>query len=198
VTLNEDLAIQRLEQHDLYSRLLRAETQRKYPEMFDGREPPKIKVTNAEHKELRSLFRGGTGSWTGPSTTAQRLKSVLSCWPTEQLQREVLFWQDWVVKMLNEVVHPSGLSIGRIAAPTIDDDETMAFRFGSTSEWLTQALMGAWFTYLQTLALVVSLYAPTMHEQYDEQVHALRRDFHRAHHWDETGTLTEPPPMPED
>lgn len=38
VSINRDLAVQRLLQHDLYSRLLRADTQRKYTSWFDGRQ----------------------------------------------------------------------------------------------------------------------------------------------------------------
>jgi hypothetical protein len=66
VSLNPDLATERLIQHDKYSRLLRADVQRKWPDFFEGRKPPPIKVTNEERKELKSLFGGsGSKSWTG-------------------------------------------------------------------------------------------------------------------------------------
>ncbi len=199
VALNEDLAVERLQQHDLYSRFLRAEVQRKYPEMFDDQQPPKVRLTNEQHKELRKLFRGGTGSWTGATTTAQRFESILSFWPTEALRREVCFWQDWVVKMLNEIVHPSGLSLARIGAPELGEtDNSLAWRFGSTSEWLTRSLMSAWFIYLQTLGLIVDRYAPETNDAYAEQVYALKRDFHQANHWEKTGRLEQAPPLDDD
>jgi hypothetical protein len=196
VALNEYLAVERIQQHDLYSRLLRADTQRKYPEMFNGRKPPKIKISNEERRELKQLFRGGTGSWTGRLTTAQRLESILSFWPTKQLQDEVLFWQDWVVKMLNEIIHPSGLSLGRIAAPDPKEDR-IAFRFGSTTDWLSNSLMAGWFIYLQTLGLIVTRYAPEHEDSYAAQVHALKSDFHQANHWERTGKLEQAPPLEE-
>lgn len=189
VALNEDLAVERLEQHDLFSRLLRADIQREFPEMFDHRAPPKIKVSNEERKELIQLFgRRGSNSWTGPISTPDRLESVLSFWKTDEGQADVLFWQAWVVKMLNETVHPSALSIGRMGSPS-RTPETLEWRFGSTPEWLTQALHAAWWTYQQTLGLLVERYSPAMADELAEQVLTITREFRQAHQWEMTGRL---------
>jgi hypothetical protein len=99
VSLNEDLAVERLEQHDLYSRLLRADTRRAFPAMFDGQPPAKITVTNEQRKELRRLFgKSGSGSWTGRKS----LDDVLECWKTEDDRQLVRFWEAWVLKTSNE------------------------------------------------------------------------------------------------
>lgn len=191
VTLNEDLAVTRLAQHDLYSRLLRADTQRKFPDMFDGRPPPKIKVSNDERKELKRLFgRRGSGSWTGP----KELDDMLTCWKTEEDRLTVQFWEAWVLKMSNETLHPSAFSIGRMGAPTVSDDGEWEWRFGATKEWLTQALHGAWWVYQQTVGLIVERYAPSYADAFAEQVMTLNREFRDAHHWETTGRL-EPAPQ---
>jgi hypothetical protein len=140
VSLNRDLAVQRLHQHDLYSRLLRADAQRKYADWFDGRKPPAIKVSNEERKELRVLFgKSGSGSWTGVHSLDDRVDSVKACWGPEG-QKALLFWHDWVQKLMNEVLHPSAFSLGRLGAPTVhrddDDRESFEWHFGSTREWL--------------------------------------------------------------
>ena len=189
VSLNPDLAVERLRDHDLYSRLLRADTQRKFPAWFDGRKPPPIKVSNEERKRLRGHFgRQGSGSWTGVRDMDERVAAVLSCWPKDDSE-EVLFWTAWVHKLMNEVLHPSALSLGRIGAPTVNERENFEWRFGSTSEWLTQSLHAALWTYSQTVGLVIDQYDRSSRETLTEQYAAANRDFAQAARWEATGYL---------
>lgn len=200
VSLNEDLAAERLKQHDLFSRLLRADTQRQFQEKFDGKAPPKIPVSNEERKELTKLFgRSGSRSWTGVSGS-DRLKSVLAYWPTEEEQRDVLFWEAWVVKTANETLHPSAFSIGRIGvnAPSQPSRSAWEWRCGSTSEWLTHALHAAWWTYSQSIGLIVARYTPAFAQAAADQYAAITLDFLQAGHWQRTGSFEARPQPPSD
>lgn len=197
VHLNPALAVERLEQHDKWSRFLRADVQREFSDWFDGRrgEPPKL--SNQEKQELRTLFGAkGEKSWTGPSTLNQRLESVLSCWPTQELRREVQFMHAWVHKANNETLHLSAFSIARLVAPTESEDGgSLEWRFGSTSEWLSQALSCALWTYSQTVGLVSDRFGIATQEELSELLELSRREFRRAAHWERTGRLE---PLPDD
>jgi hypothetical protein len=114
VHLNPDLALERLELHDRYSRFLRTEVQRTYPEMFDEPVAPP-KISNKDRQKMRKLFgRYGQKSWTGIDRLDQRLESILRCWPTDADRRRVQWWHDWVHKLINETLHPSAWSLGRM------------------------------------------------------------------------------------
>jgi hypothetical protein len=161
VALNKELAIERLEQHDLSSRLLRAETQRKFPRIFDNEPPPKIRVSNEERRTLRALYgKGGSGSWTGVRNLDQRVAEVKGFWPEGEEQELLLWWTAWVHKISNEMLHPSALSLGRLGTPEVDEDGTMQWHFGATRNLLSRALQGALWTYGQIVGLVVDTYSP--------------------------------------
>jgi hypothetical protein len=197
VSINRDLAVQRLGQHDLYSRLLRADTQRKYPQWFEGRKPPAIKVSNGERKELRAIFgRSGSGSWTGTNSLDDRVNAVRECWGDSQ--ETLLFWHDWVQKFMNEVLHPSAFSLGRLGAPTIhgdaDSGESFEWHFGSTPKWLKQSLHASFWTFGQFVALVIDEFHPEARSTFNEREDQGNRAFREASHWEKTGTLTALPP----
>jgi hypothetical protein len=197
VSLNPALAVERFEQHDKYSRLLRADVQRRWPDMFDGRKPPKIKVTNDERKELKRLYgASGSRSWTGEPNIEDRLESILVCWPTDADRYFVEFWHDWVQKLNNETLHLSALSMGRLIKPVFSEDEaTVEWRFGSTPEWLTQALHGAIWTYAQTMGLVGPHFGIATEEDCNREFERTMRDFAQASHWERTGRLESLPPI---
>jgi hypothetical protein len=192
VSLNRELATKRLEQHDLYSRLLRADTQRKFPSWFDGRKPPRIKVTNEERKALQGLYgKSGSGSWTGAGSLDERVASVKSCWADDG--QELLFWTAWVHKMTNEVIHPTAFSLGRLGTPKVTDQGDFEWHFGSTAQWLPQSLHAAVWTLGQIVSLVIDQYHPSSREQFDEQFRQTMMAFPKAAHWEATGRLEDPP-----
>jgi hypothetical protein len=197
VSLNPDLAFERLIQHDKYSRLLRADVQRKWPDFFEGRKPPPIRVTNEERKELKSLF-GGSGSkgWTGEPNIEDRLEGILKCWPDEDARRVVRFWHEWVDKINNETLHPSAFFIGRLVEPQVDEDGegmSITWRFGSTPEWITQALHGALWSYGQTVGLIVKHFGIATTEDHASESKQAQWSFDQAQHWESTGTLESVP-----
>ena len=195
IALNPDLAVERMKEHDLVSRLLRAQTQRDFASWFDGAEPPEIPVSPEEEQRLMRLFRGGTASWTGVSSKA-KFDAILECWKTEQDRDQVRFMNAWVVKLMNEVLHPSAFSIARMGAPSFGESEGIQWRFGSTPEWLPQAMHFAFWTYSQTVGLVLERYASEQHQRDGAMQFAEgNRDFGRAARWAKTGVLDPPEPV---
>ena len=197
VHLNSNLAVERLEQHDRWSRFLRAEVQREFSDWFDSQRPNPPKLGNEEKQQLRKLFGAkGEKSWTGAGTLNDRLESVLSCWTTEALRREARFAHAWVHKTNNETLHLSAFSIARLMAPKESDDgDSLEWRFGSTSEWLSQALSCALWTYSQTVGLICDRFGIATQEELAEVLGLSNRDFRRAAHWQRTGRLE---PLPDD
>jgi hypothetical protein len=194
VSLHRELAVERLAQHDLHSRLLRAQTQRNFPEVFDS-PPPSVKVSNEERKALDRLFgKSGSGSWTGVRWLDQRVNEVKGCWKTESAQRVLLFWEAWVLKLSNEVLHPSAFSIGRLGSPTETQSGGLEWHFGSTPDWLPQALHGAFFIFGQLVGLVIELFSPGDGQELAERMKAGDGAFERAAQWEKTGFIDEPSP----
>jgi hypothetical protein len=190
VSLNRELAVERLAQHDLYSRLLRSDTQRKFPKHFEE-PPPKIKVSNEERKELRALFGpSGSKSWTGVPGLDDRVDAVKCCWKTPAEQETLLWWTAWVHKLSNEVLHPSSFSIGRLGSPQLTDAGNLEWQFGGTPEWLDQALHGAFFTFGQLVGLLIEEYQPEDAEALADRVKAGDDAFARAKRWEETGDIS--------
>lgn len=197
VSLNPDLAVERLTDHDLYSRLLRADAQRKHPRMFDGQKPPKITVSNEKRKALKALFgKSGSGSWTGVPGLDTRVKSVLSCW--DEPGRDVLlFWHDWIVRLQNELVHPTSLSLTRMGVVELNgegEDESVEFQLGSTPGWSAQALHAAFWTYSQSLSLIIDELHPDAQVDLRERCRAGEQAFSRASHWEAVGAYEDIPP----
>jgi hypothetical protein len=197
VHLNPGVAVERLDQHDRWSRFLRARVQRAFPDYFGGRPGQPPKLGNTEKQELRKLFGAkGQHSWTGVRSLEERLESVLSCWPTESDRRHVRWFHAWVHKTNNETLHLSGFSIARLVGPKeADDGNALEWRFGSTPEWLSQALTCALWTYSQTVGLMVDVFAIAAQDELSEVIEQGSRDFQRAAHWEHTGRLE---PLPDD
>lgn len=194
MAMNKELAPERLLQHDLYSRLLRADVWRRFPRFFDGR-PPAIKVTNAERKELRRLFgRSGSGSWTGVSSLEERVGLVKGKWGDQESQEELLWWSAWVNKLSNEVLHPSAFAIARVGSP-MTSKGTLEWHFGGTPEWLGQALHGAFWNYCQLIGLMIEEFAPEARAEFQERFRSGTEAFRRAASWERTGRLEDPPPI---
>lgn len=195
ISLNPDLAVQRMQEHDVLSRLLRARTQREFASWFDGAEPPAIDMSEEDERRLLRLFKGGTASWTGIGSKA-KLEAILACWETEQDREHVRFMHAWVVKLMNEVLHPSAFSIARMGAPSFGEGERIQWRFGSTPEWLPQAMHFAFWTYSQMVGLVLERFA-AKEQQKDGALRFAEgnRDFERAGRWEKTGVLDPPEPV---
>jgi hypothetical protein len=157
VHLNRETALERLGQHDRWSRYLRANVQREFAKgFFDGRKPTKQDLSEEEVNAFRHLFgRRGGKSWTGVEFD-ERYKEILGYWESDDQQRYMRWFNRWIHKLNNEIVHPSAFSLARLAAPQPTEEGGWHFRFGSTKEWLGQALSCAFWTYERTFELVVT------------------------------------------
>ena len=187
---NPDLAPERLLQHDRYSRHLRSETQRAFPDFFDGKEPLDLELSDEELENHRRLFGPyGSKSWTGIPGTHDRIEAIAHHWDTDADRTTLRFWGAWVNKMMSEVLHPSGLSLGRLGAPEVDDDDSFEWRFGGTIEWLTQALFGALWIYAQIVGLVLDRFAPDQSSELTKRFEESVQAFRDAAHWEASGTL---------
>ena len=157
VHLNPDTALERLIEHDRWSRYLRANIQNQFAkQFFGGRKAPKQDLSKEEIAALRRRFgRRGGGSWTGLEFD-DRYKAILPYWKTEKERDYMRWFKSWVHKLNNEIVHPSAFSIARLAAPRPTDEGGWEFHFGSTKDWLGQSLSCAFWTYERTFDLVAT------------------------------------------
>ena len=186
-SLNPDLAAERLLDHDLNSRLLRADTQRKHSRWFDGKKPPKIKVTNEKRRDLIKLYgRSGSGSWTGVRNLDERVESVLDCWD-EDGRDALLFWHAWVVRLMNETLHSSAFSLARSGGATVkvdDQGESLEWQIGNSPQWLPQGMHAAFWTYSQSLSLILDEFHPASRPDFDDRQRAGQASFERADLWE--------------
>jgi hypothetical protein len=154
IALSRELAVERVEQHQRDSQERRLATARKFPERFPAPlrelEPP---MTDEERTELKKLFRNGTGSWTGLTST-QRWKAISGFFEEGAEMEQAEFINAWLHKTNHETLHLSSHSL-RAGGPT-PTSEGLVFRTGATLEQLGVALFCAFWTYAQILRLVAN------------------------------------------
>lgn len=155
IALNPATAIERLRQHHRYSQALRLDVARQFPEYF-GEELPDLDppMTEDERKELVGHFgKWGDGSWTGLGSHV-RWRAIESAWTSELAQRQARFFRLWIQRTNNETLHVSAYSLANIGSPKFIDG-ALHFQLGSTEKLLGPALFCAFWTYVQTVWLVL-------------------------------------------
>lgn len=165
------VALERLPQHDRWSRHLRAKVQREYADFFDDRQPPEQDLTEEEVTELTKLFgERGDGSWTEIGLH-QRYQAILPYWESKEDQRYMRWVKAWIHKLNNETLHPSAFSLARLAGPQPAEEGVWHYRFGSTKEWLSQALSCAFWTYEKTFRLAATeVYKTDLGQDYKDKI----------------------------
>ena len=113
VSLNPNLAVERLSQHDRYSQVLRLDVAARFPEyvqdVLKQLDPP---MSHEERTESTGLFgRYGDGPWTGVSLY-DRFKDVESTWAEGLARRQADFIRAWVHRLNNETPSPERLLAG--------------------------------------------------------------------------------------
>lgn len=98
ISLNPNLAVERLRQHERFSQTLRLDVAGRFPEYLKGvlkeLDPP---MTDAERKLLEALFGDfGERSWTGLSLYT-RFKAIDSTWGEGLERRQADFMRAWVL-----------------------------------------------------------------------------------------------------
>jgi hypothetical protein len=108
VSLNPDLAVERLRQHDRYSHALRLDVANRFPEYTQGvlteLDPPMSDAERTQSIELFGCY--GDGSWTGVSLF-DRFREVEQTWPEGLARRQADFMRAWVHRLNNETLHLS-------------------------------------------------------------------------------------------
>lgn len=170
VSLNPDLAVERLRQHDRYSHALRLDVANRFPEYTQGvlteLDRP---MSDAERMQSIELFgRYGDGSWTGVSLY-DRFREVEQTWPEGLARRQADFMRAWVHRLNNETLHLSAYSLVRLGSPTVVGGE-LRFRLGATEKFLTTTLWSALWTYWQTTSFVFERFELRVADVLDETV----------------------------
>ncbi len=155
VSLNPELALQRLREHDRYSQALRLDVAKRFPEYLPAGTLKELApaMSEKERKDGQEHFgRFGDGSWTGENSYT-RFKVVEETWPEGLARRQADFFRAWLHRLNNETLHLSAYSLTRLGAPQLIGNE-LHFRLGSTEAYLTQTLGCALWTYWQTALFV--------------------------------------------
>lgn len=155
VSLNPELALERFRDHELWERVVRVRIAERYPERFADGIPDEPELTDEQRKHMRKLFnRFGTGSWTGLSMP-ERVEAIKLCWPNEADHRSLEYLYTWMVRDLNQTVHPSWQSILRGNDFPTGPDQPLVFSFGASPELLPDGVFLSFVSFWQTMRLVM-------------------------------------------
>jgi hypothetical protein len=170
ISLNPELAVERLRDHQRYSHALRLDVAKRFPEYFGGSlpqlEPP---MDASERKRLSGLFgRYGEKSWTGFNLHA-RWKAIEGCWTNGTATRQARFFWLWIHRTNNETLHLSSYSLANLGSPKLIDGD-LHFQLGSTEHLLGPALFCAFWTYLQTVSLLFERFELKVCDELDATV----------------------------
>ena len=170
VSLNPKLAVERMDQHDRWSQVLRARVHRKYPEFLGDDDPPVKEPSDEEEKQYKKLFGAwGSGSWTGVNMN-DRVKEIEPCWTEELGRRHLRFSYAWLHRLHNETLHLSAYSLGRVAtAPKLTEDGAPHFTFGASAALLTETLFSAYWAYNQTFSLVYDTFELDVADRFEQE-----------------------------
>lgn len=170
VSLNPDLAVERLRQHERYSQWLRLDVEQRFPDYLQGSlKEFDAPMSDDERKQLRGLFGAyGEGSWTGLSLYA-RFKAIEASGSETLARPQADFVRAWVHRQNNETLHLSSFSLANLGSPESIGGE-LQFRLGSTERFLTDVLWCAFWTYAQTVWFVFDTFGLRVKDELDAAV----------------------------
>ena len=150
ITIEPELAVQRIEQHHNHGRMLLADAVRAQGIMSDDELP----TFNAdERKELDDVFgKYGERSWTGLGIYA-RVMAIEQLWDPVEGGRELLhFYRRLVQRESNQLLHLSAFSMsGQVRERT---DTSLALALGPSDAYVGKALIAAFWCFGQLLSLI--------------------------------------------
>jgi Family of unknown function (DUF5677) len=171
VSLNRELAVERLHQHHRYSNRLKLDIAEGFPEYF-GDELPDLSpsMDETQRRQLKSIFGTyGERSWTGLSLHA-RFAAIEQCWTDETARRQARFFHLWIHRENNETLHPSAYSLANVGSPASGGENELHFMTGSTEHLLGHALLCAYWTYVQTVTLVFQSFGLERLREFEKSV----------------------------
>jgi hypothetical protein len=174
ITVEPNLAVERIEDHHLHGRMLLADAALAQGVVAEDKVPD---FDPAERARLDGLFgRYGDGSWTGVGTY-KRVMAVEHLWDPEG--RDTLhFFRRLVHRENNQLLHLSAFSIGAQFRGRTDDELSLAL--GPSDQYVEKALIAAFWTYGQLLSVVRDTFGFADEDQwravYDKPADVLRSE----------------------
>jgi hypothetical protein len=151
VSVEPTLAGERYEQHHQHGQMLLADTLTSYPDFISRDELPEFDP--AERERLDGVFgRYGIKSWTGLNLR-ERVAAIEHLWGDERTREMLRFYWDIAHRENNQTLHVSAQSLGQIVRAR--GPEGITFKLGPGPEFLDRALLGAFWTFVQTVTLLL-------------------------------------------
>lgn len=152
IATDSKTAVQRYEDHHEHNRMLLAEQMAKYP-----RHVPDLALPNfdpEERKRLDGIFGPhGTAPWSKLSIY-DRVELIAPMWKHEVAREDLRFFRDIAQRQNNQTLHVSASSLNATVEHV--DDDWIRYRMGPRHDgWLAVALFGAFWTFTQTITLVI-------------------------------------------
>ena len=136
--------------------MLLADTVASFPQFFSEVELPEFDP--AERKRLDKAFGTfGQRPWSGLNLH-ERVQIIKDQWPTDEDHERLRFMHALAHRENNQTLHVSAQSIGAIVEH--DDGSGLSYyRLGPRADMVRRALWGAYWTFTQTVSLVIDYFA---------------------------------------
>jgi hypothetical protein len=152
VTIEGDLAMERMRDYTRWQVHDRIEMSKRHPDFFD--ETPTTDwepMTPEETKKFRGRMHKGGGSWTGVKT-AKRVEAIEKLWASDYHQAELRFFAEWVQGQNSALLHSGPQAL---AVMTEQHGEGWRMRQRESSFYVRQALHAAMWAYSQMVTLLL-------------------------------------------
>jgi hypothetical protein len=172
IATDPETAQQRYGQHHHHARMLLADAVRKYPEFFADVDIPSFDA--AERERLDAIYtKYGTRPWS-KLNIHERVRLVEHHWSDED-RRLLRFMLDFEHKANNDILHVSASSLDASVAGLAED--RALFHLGPRSDDVRKAMYGSFWTFAQTLGLVIDHFSIPFENDARTEFFALR-NFH--------------------
>ena len=151
VTVQPEIAAARYAEHLEHSQMIMAEALGHHRTIIGTEELPVF--AEPRRKELDRIFGAfGQRSWTGIALH-ERVELIEHLWTNEQARDHLHFFRRVVHRVNNQRLHASAEALNRMLRSRSETE--VAFRLGPSDESVSQALFGAWWTFLQIVSLII-------------------------------------------
>jgi hypothetical protein len=151
IITDPETAEARYSDHHEHGRMLLADTVATFPDMYPNIDFPEFDP--AERKRLDKAFGDfGQKPWSGLNLH-DRVKLIKHQWTTEMDREGLQFMHALAHRENNQTLHLSARSLG--AAVALDESGHPAFRVGPRPDMVRRAMFGAYWTFVQTITLVL-------------------------------------------
>ncbi|MBX5441643.1 MAG: SEC-C domain-containing protein [Solirubrobacteraceae bacterium] len=159
IATDPDAAIERYEQHAEHTTMLLADVVRKYTDIWSDVEIPQL--DDARRKELDALYGPyGTAPWS-KLNIYDRVAAIEHMWPDEATRRQLHLYRDLAQRDNNQMLHLSSSSLrATLAWPR--PRGRIEFQVGPRTDRVDVALFGIFWTFAQTVGLMIDRFGCTM------------------------------------